>query len=139
MQIVTVLNRRKAVEYCHAAHQSETVMISIGGEGDAAGVFKSGRNRILAILPLTFEDSDVSDGMTDEDAGKVATFVRRYQHVPVVVHCEAGYSRSAGVAAAIMKWANGDDTPIFKGPYAPNMRCYRKVLNALMAEDTDHV
>lgn len=49
----------------------------------------------------------------------------------VVVHCTAGKSRSAAVAAALMKSIEGDDSPIFNNPrYKPNMRVYRMVLNA---------
>jgi len=52
----------------------------------------------------------------------------------LVVQCEAGISRSAGVAAAIDKYAN--DSPadwIFKsGKFVPNMTVYNKVLNAFM-------
>ena len=39
------------------------------------------------------------------------------------------------LAAALMKYFNGDDSPIFDNPqYCPNMRCYRMVLEALMEE-----
>ena len=49
------------------------------------------------------------------------------------MHCEAGQSRSAGVAAAIMKYLYNNDTDIFNNRYyKPNMLCYRKVLNAFM-------
>lgn len=52
-----------------------------------------------------------------------------------IVQCDAGVSRSAGVAAALMKYFNEDDSPIFdNSQYCPNMRCYRMVLEALMEE-----
>lgn len=49
----------------------------------------------------------------------------------VIFHCEAGVSRSAGLAAA---WANyylGDDKFFFDN-YIPNRHVYRIMLNALM-------
>jgi hypothetical protein len=46
------------------------------------------------------------------------------------VHCGAGVSRSAGVAAALGKWLNNDDGFIFNNfSYCPNFTCYRLVLN----------
>ena len=70
-----------------------------------------------------------------EDAEKIAAFVMINKHNGrrFIVQCDAGISRSAGVAAALMKYFNGDDSPIFDNPqYCPNMRCYRMVLEALM-------
>lgn len=59
----------------------------------------------------------------------------------VVVHCEAGISRSAGMAAAIAKHFNGDDSEFFNSPtnlyaiqrsvYSPNRLVYRVMLDAL--------
>lgn len=48
----------------------------------------------------------------------------------IFVHCDAGISRSAGVAAATMKYLNGDDWPIWNSyMYSPNTRCYRLMMN----------
>lgn len=55
----------------------------------------------------------------------------------LIVHCSAGISRSAGVAAAIhdaLGWpiANAQDNDVFHdGKFAPNMHCYRTMLRAL--------
>ena len=49
----------------------------------------------------------------------------------IVVHCEAGISRSAGVAGALSLIMNGTDEYYFK-KYLPNMFVYRKILNAYM-------
>lgn len=99
-------------------------------------------------LFMTFDDIDqvCLDWMSEVpmqpwDADEIAGFVKTIANVflidTLIVHCEAGMSRSAGVAAAIMKWLNNDDTPIFDVPrYRPNMRCYRMTLNALMDETT---
>jgi predicted protein tyrosine phosphatase len=45
----------------------------------------------------------------------------------IICQCEAGISRSAGVAGAISKVLNGDDSYFFK-KYLPNMLVYRTVL-----------
>lgn len=94
-------------------------------------------------LYLRFEDFDMElpgwpvQLIQKEDAKKIATFVMANKHNGkyFIVQCDAGVSRSAGVAAALMKYFNGDDSPIFDNPqYCPNMRCYRMVLEALMEE-----
>ncbi len=46
----------------------------------------------------------------------------------IIVHCEAGISRSAGVAGALSLIYNGSDEYYFK-KYLPNMFVYRKILN----------
>ncbi len=154
MKSVTILSRRDAMRYCYGSHPFPSVMISIS---DPCMVYEtapffSPANRVLDILRLTFADADgvgshvwvpqeaavpdriaaESDLMTREDAAKVAQFLSRHPNRDVIVHCDAGLSRSAGVAAAIMKHFNGDDSPVFdSGKYYPNMWCYRLTLEAL--------
>ena len=74
--------------------------------------------------------------MTEEDAIMIAKFVLyEHKHKPdahLVINCEGGVSRSAGIAAAVAKYFNGDDHYYFhKSRFVPNMRCYRLVLDAL--------
>lgn len=97
---------------------------------------------IVGILNLQFEDwDDPKDKTTisEEDAAKIAAFVNKFndkeQPFVLYVNCEAGVSRSAGVAAAIAKFLFNDDEQFFRTKL-PNMLCYRRVLNALngMAE-----
>ena len=48
----------------------------------------------------------------------------------ILIHCTAGKSRSAAIAAALHKVLNGSDEPIFGNKrYTPNMRVYRMVLD----------
>jgi predicted protein tyrosine phosphatase len=70
----------------------------------------------------------------DEEAKEIAERVEfwRCNGVDFVVcHCDAGISRSSGVAAALSKHYNGTDFEFFDPPYMPNMLVYTKVLNAL--------
>lgn len=144
---VTVMNRHSAVYYCYKENDVKTLMISISDPRMKYGTFPfvSENNQIAEILQLKFSDADSPDGwdvygnritaddlMTDEDGKKIAEFLNRHHGEPVIVHCDGGISRSSGVAAAIMKFYNDDDSPIFdSGYYKPNMWCYRKTLNAL--------
>jgi len=66
-----------------------------------------------------------------EDAKKIVDLVELHKDEAqsIVVHCTAGKSRSAAVAAALHKILNGSDEPIFSNKrYSPNMRVYRMVL-----------
>ncbi len=71
-------------------------------------------------------------------ANNIVNFVNNFNEIDtIIVHCDAGQSRSAGVAAAIAKFFNGDDEQFFSGGgmygsprYTPNRLAYRKVLQA---------
>ncbi len=52
----------------------------------------------------------------------------------IAVHCEAGISRSAGVAGALSLIYNGSDKFYFDN-YLPNIFVYRKILNAYMKKE----
>ena len=149
---VTVMSRWDAVFYCYNPHAEPTVMISISDPHMqyAAAPFCSEENKVLQILSLCFADADqpgpdiygydarVEDLMRDEDAAQVAQLLQTYPDTDVIVHCDAGISRSAGIAAAILKHTTGDDSSIFEnGLYEPNLWCYRKTLAALTAEQTE--
>jgi len=54
----------------------------------------------------------------------------------MMVHCEAGVSRSPGVAAALSKIHLGEDQEFFDN-YTPNMLVYRKILNEHYLSDEE--
>lgn len=87
----------------------------------------------LDTLRLSFPDIDEPlEGMTDDwlfseaQARTIWDFVvnrsRRAQRV--VVHCDAGISRSPAVAAALTEAIHGDPSELFYR-YSPNDRVYR--------------
>jgi len=70
--------------------------------------------------------------MTKEIAQQIHAFVhatlKNHPDLPMIIcHCEAGISRSAGVAAALSKLLTGDDEFYFKR-YRPNSVVYKHVL-----------
>lgn len=82
------------------------------------------------ILRLAFDDVDTGDtAMSLIQAQAVVDFLESNDIDVLVIHCGAGRSRSAGVAAAIMNHFSRDDDVIFQR-YTPNMNCYRKVIQA---------
>ena len=95
-------------------------------------------DKYTAVLKSTFDDVSTQHTadihgyklISDEDAAEIMEFVNEYKDKvkTIVVNCEAGISRSAGVAAALAKIVNGDDTEIFKiRPYL-NQYVYKTIL-----------
>lgn len=128
-----VLSRSKAKALSYSSIQEPIVIISIT-DIDSAPVYFAKNEKIKAILRLSFNDVD-KDGfgaMLSNDANSIVRFCLNWlPQTNLIVHCEAGISRSAGVCAAILKWYEGSDMQIFGNTYyRPNMHCYREVLNA---------
>lgn len=135
-----ILNKSKAQRLSYTDYSSDKVIISIRTPGDEKAKFDSNNKTIKDILYLEFYDisynsQEIFKGyapMTDEDAVKIKDFVLKWKDKvdTIWVHCDAGISRSAGVAAGILE-AFGEDTSfIFDSKmYFPNLLCYRKTLN----------
>ena len=136
MKNIVVMSRSEARRFSFNKNIPPCIIISINTDG-VHNNFSRNQN-IKAIKHFTFDDvEDGSGAITQGIANGIADFVRGWidRVDTVVVHCDAGVSRSAGVGAAIMKWANNDDSPIFDdGRFCPNMRCFRYMLNALMCD-----
>lgn len=134
MTEILVMSQFDAERYADGAHNETCSVISITSHGDdEAQVYVDESNGIKDILRLQFNDTDEDDGISEDDAEAISEFVKHAMNLDrLIVHCGAGQSRSAGVAAAIMKIYFNDDTPVFNNrKYTPNMRCYRKVLENL--------
>ena len=100
---------------------------------------------LMAILRLSFHDWDDKEKeivektnslesksmiyFNAEMAREILLFIMCYIETVnlIVVHCEAGISRSAGVASAIAKCFGEDDSYYFKH-YIPNMLVYNTIL-----------
>ena len=142
---IIVMNKSQAEDYSRTSHKDKSIIISITNHAFGSPLITPCNiNGIIDVKFLKFNDTDSTEriygGITEEDAVEISNFVKKYEKMPVIeniiVHCDAGQSRSAGVAAAIMKYMFNDDTPIFNNhKYKPNMLCYRRVLNALMIDD----
>lgn len=149
---IGVLSRFDASQYCKEPHKTDSAIISISTPNfnySGLAIEPTDENRVVAILCLEFMDADrpgdndvygnptiISDLMSDEDAKTVVDFVERYKDKRILVHCDAGISRSSAVAAAILKHYTGDDSMIFDSRwYNPNRWVYRKVLEAFEDDD----
>lgn len=138
MQKVIVVNRETAVELTNCDSSLDRVIISISSSMSDEPPFNRNNHAIHEILYLFFDDEEIGpNAITEHDAKGIAKFSQKWWDSidQIVVHCDAGVSRSAGVAAAILKHFTDNDTQIFNDVrYCPNITCYRKVLNALNEE-----
>jgi len=138
---VEIMSRTRVTEFSLQKHSELFAVISISDpDKESPKLHCNIDNGILFQLKLHFADVDVEqDGcITHEQARSVAEYVTSVidKADSIIVHCEAGMSRSAGVGAAVMKYINGSDWNVFNNArFRPNMTCYRKVLNAFYALD----
>jgi predicted protein tyrosine phosphatase len=139
----TVLCRTEAERAEMPSHPHLIVSISTPGEPEAQ---LRTNTATCALVQLQFHDFDdralieISsrhpDAVRDYEprcfspvqARQVLDAIKQHPHAEeLIVHCDAGLSRSPGVAAALSKILTGDDRYFFSR-YHPNMRVYRTLL-----------
>lgn len=138
---IEVMNRRDATRLCYKPSSGRKIsMISIFTPGDE---YQSGpvvRNGVKALLTVGFcdvsEDSPETPAITQEDADKIAQFILYRVSKgcdDFIIHCDAGMSRSAGVARAMELFFNvpADNVVYQHGNFANNF-VFRMVFHALM-------
>jgi len=132
MKDIRVMSRNAAKRYSAHTDIAESAIISIYSSADVPCRFFDNK-RIKAIGRWCFNDAEDSTGISITQAKQIADFVKRHNSIEaLIVQCDAGISRSAGIAAAISKWAFGEDSKYFGNPlYRPNMRCYSYMIRAL--------
>lgn len=107
-----------------------SVLISIT-DPDKDHCIPSGK--YVDMLCVKFHDADrQSPGIQlidDNISSKIIDFVVKNLNVDsIIVNCEAGISRSAGVAAALSRIFNGDDSELVRAKPFFNRKVYRTIL-----------
>ena len=99
--------------------------ISITTEGDFPPLSEDNRQGLLQLAFADTADSDRPDAFTTVLATELLNFVEEvWDRVEVLlIHCEAGLSRSPGVAAALSQIYYGDDGQWFEYDF-PNTLVY---------------
>lgn len=70
---------------------------------------------------------------SSEQAEQVLDFAEKHKNIPIICQCEAGISRSSGMASALSVIYNNTDDWVFKNPFfKPNMAVRRMILNVYM-------
>ena len=122
--------------------ESPYIVVSISDPYSARPVIRANSN-LLKTLYLQFHDIDnyIPNDKNEIDkkpityfaqsqARNIIDFVKEFigKDVTLIVHCEAGICRSAGVAASLSKCILGHDSRYFK-QYIPNMLVYQTIIN----------
>ena len=110
-------------------------VISIATPGDEEAEIAPS-DKCVSILRLSFNDIRASQchpewlSFVPEHARSIWAFVaEHWENIEaLIIHCDAGQSRSPGVAAALDKVLNGDDSRWWKG-YRFNYLVYETLLN----------
>ncbi|MFA5135644.1 MAG: hypothetical protein WC505_07725 [Patescibacteria group bacterium] len=89
---------------------------------------------LFGVLRLAFEDDESGPlVISPAQAKQAADFIKSAAAAGVdflVVHCEAGISRSAGVAAAAAEILGQPNDEFFRDPYFLNVTVYTSILEA---------
>lgn len=114
-------------------------MISLANPGLPHPELRESPHR-LGVLRLAFDDIEptrkrphgAKTPMTLGHAREIRLFVEAHLETVelIVVHCEAGVSRSPAVAAALWRWLEGTRGPFFDR-FRPNSHVYRTLWDAL--------
>lgn len=137
--IYQIMSRSEAKRESYSL-KAPTIIISISDPDKDAVVFcKAPYSPLIAVCRVWFDDIDQKRNhddvlMSREDAEKIKNFIERYKDKAqqIIVHCEAGQSRSAGVMAAIKEWLEGDKFSVWNDPkYTPNRHCYRTMMESI--------
>lgn len=111
------------------------IMISVTDPTARKVSLRKSPNRV-GLLELKFHDVDRDYGNLDivlfdkEDARKIIDFVEEWKDQVglIAIHCEAGISRSAAIAAALKKTVYGeDDSEVFRRAL-PNRWVYSMIM-----------
>ena len=134
--IIEIMSKEKIQEYAYSRHDEKTAVISISNHDENFPMLLDSPNNCIDVqCRVRFNDVELGiyNCITDDEAKKIVSFVNEVagKKDKLIVQCGYGVSRSAGVAAAIMKHFAGNDMLIWGNPrYRPNIACYRKVMAA---------
>lgn len=141
---IKVASRAEIISKASSGFEDTTMIISISCTKDKEPyalkrAMTDEKSNVAHVEFFHFDDIDKEyhsiglNSISEEDAKRIVKTVKEWADKvdTIYVHCDAGVSRSAGVAAAIGKALTGDDEYFYTcGLYVPNLLCYRKVLNA---------
>lgn len=117
--------------YCHGDYPEPT--IKVWSRLDVLQLeFDDWDIRAKRLITEEFKDSAAAKKQiffSEEQAQKIIEFVKKYiDKVELIIcQCDAGISRSAGVAAALSKCINGNDIFFFEN-YLPNSLVYSTIV-----------
>lgn len=146
---VRVMSRDAAERYAMQQHTKPSYIISIKSiwDKEPPKLPQTPENKIVEVLSLSFDDMRAEDAfwlnsanglMTRTDANLIAEFANHWYDADgdIIVHCDGGISRSAGIAAAIELWFSAETNLFRSSVKHPNMWCFTLTYDALRGVDT---
>lgn len=146
MRSIEILSRKECVQRYGRRHRpndlNPVAIVSISSTDRNVPQFDD--KLAQRVLKLKFDDvlgrNDYKDAvpMSKEQAEEIVSFVSDIEGMdeplPIIVHCDGGVSRSAGVASALLDLFGGfgiDGRSVWlDGKFMPNEWCYAQVMEA---------
>lgn len=148
MKNIYAFSKKEISEYIHSIF-TKFILISITGPESEGGEFIELESeymvdRLFLRLSDANRDGESSTSHSiycDEKIAKlVYDFCKKYENDVdyIIVQCDAGISRSAGMAAALSKYYNNNDDMFFTAyGYVPNMEIYQTILKYFMEKKNE--
>jgi len=137
---ISVFNRETLTNPKFKPPEHKHAIISISTPKDTWPTFPWVTKKTVAQIAMKFHDFDPKrwnspsiGGMNEKQAREMADFAKGMKGLGVeeiLVHCDAGISRSAGTAAALSLFFNGNDGNFHK-THVPNIHVKSLILRAL--------
>jgi predicted protein tyrosine phosphatase len=147
MHKIIVMSRDQAIKHSYHFNIDECVIISIGDVTQGNAKFNRNNPKIKGVLRLFFSDIEYQTEtgiiMNENDAKMIKEFIDLHKEKvqSIVVHCQAGISRSSAIGAVIEKYLNGEESElnnIWKAHnYSPNGHCYKLCCKAFGFDVTE--
>lgn len=146
---IYAFSKKEISEYIHSIFNNFILISITGPEAEGGEFIELESEYMLDRLYLRISDTNKNSWSSTENsiycdekiAKEVYDFCKKYENDVeyILVQCDAGVSRSAGMAAALSKYYNGDDTPFFRSlGYIPNMEIYSTILKYFMKKQNEN-
>lgn len=146
-QGLAILNRQNVAKFTDGANKN-TILIRIAGGGDEGSQFEdlpfeadyhNVRRWVFDDCTTSINSDYFPNGpINEEQAAEIAEFLHKNRNKNLVVHSEAGISRSSAVGKAWSVWLDNLQLAALIedcGVYWPNELVYKLVLQALQRLD----
>lgn len=145
MYEILIMGRNEAKVYAYKKNdEQDFIIISINSPSEKLNRFDRRNKNLKDILYLSFDDiieaTENEVLMSKLDAFVIKKFIDLWKEKVnrIIIHCTAGVSRSVGVACAIDRYLNSDDSDIWSNKdYTPNKWCYKLCCEAFEINCTD--
>ena len=135
---IKIRSRKEIQKLVHSVFPEKTAVISYFGEGEKPVFIPDNiRNIRLNIDDIQISEVDDPEDYHIGEFRRVASFVLNCteQKINLICQCEAGISRSAATAAAILEFYEQKGIRIFSDyRYIPNKIFYNNILSCLREE-----